>query len=149
MNSPTAERSGLPYRCPVCRAKLGAETATPTHNAPCRSCGHYLWCRMRIVDDVAVLDILPDRVPSDEDRLADSLAGPGDAPQVILNLSGVDLVGSLFLARLLVLHERIQQDKGRLVLCCLHPLVRDALATAKLDTILEIAEDEVSALASF
>jgi len=103
---------------------------------------------MRTVGDVAVLDVLPDRVPGDLDRLADSLAGTGETPRVILNLSDLELVNSLFLSRLLVLHQRIQRDEGRLVLCCFHPLVRDALATTKLDAVFDMADDEEAALAS-
>ncbi len=120
----------------------------PTHNAPCRGCGHYLWCRMRTVGDVAVLDVLPDRVPAYADRLADSLTGSGGAPRVVLNLSRVALAGSLFLARLLVLHRAIRRVEGRLILCCLDPSVREALAVTKLDAIIEIADDEEAALAT-
>ena len=117
-------------------------------NVPCRRCGYYVWCLKRTVGDVTVLDALPDSIPADVERLGDSLASTADAPQVVLNLSALDLVGSLFLARLLVLHRRIERDKGRLILCCLHPLVREAIAFTKLDTMFEIADDEQTALAS-
>jgi anti-anti-sigma factor len=103
---------------------------------------------MKTVGDVVILDVLPGRVPADVDRLADALAGTCEAPRVIVNLSGIDLVSSLFLARLLVLRRRIQREEGRFILCSAQPLVRMTLASTKLDTIFEVADDEKAALAS-
>lgn len=103
---------------------------------------------MRTAGDVVVLDVLPDRVPADLDRLADSLAGTGEAARVIVNLSSLDHVSSLFLARLLVFHKHLQQEECNLILCCLHPLVRGTLAFTRLDAILNIVDDEEGALAS-
>jgi anti-anti-sigma factor len=103
---------------------------------------------MRIVGNAAVLDVLPDRVPTDVNRLADSLVGCGDTSRVIVNLSNVDKVDSSYLTRIMALDEQIQQHKSRLILCCLSPIVRNYLATTKLNTILETADDEAAALAS-
>jgi anti-anti-sigma factor len=102
---------------------------------------------MRIVGNAAVLDVLPDRVPVDVGRLADSLVGSGDVTRIILNLSGIDHIDSLFLGRVIALHKHVKQYKGKLILCCLHR-VSDYLAVTKLDTILETADDEDAALAS-
>jgi anti-anti-sigma regulatory factor len=44
--------------------------------------------------------------------------------------------------------KHVKQYKGRLILCCLHPMVRDCLASTKLNNILESAVDEDAALAS-
>jgi len=101
-----------------------------------------------MVGDVVVLDALLGGIPGDVERLADSLAAT-EAPRVVLDLSRLDLLGSLYLARLLVLHRRIQHDKGRLILCCLHPMVVEALTFTKLNSIFEVAADEEAALASF
>jgi anti-anti-sigma factor len=103
---------------------------------------------MRIVGNATVLDVLPDRVPTDVNRLANSLVGYGDTSCIIANLSSVDKVDSSFLARILALSGQIQQHKGRLILCCLSPSVRDYLATTKLNTLLETAADEDAAMAS-
>jgi len=104
---------------------------------------------MRTVRDVPVLDVLPDRAPADIDRLADSLTEANDAPRVIVNMSGIDLVNSLFLARLLQLHKQLRRQNGRLVLSSLHPQVREILDTTRLDRLFETADDEDVALASF
>jgi anti-anti-sigma factor len=150
MTTPTEERSGQTYRCPVCDAKLAAETAAPTHNASCAECGYSLWCRKKNVNGVAVLDILPDSVPepTDVERVVESLVGSKRVPHVLVDLSRLEFVNSSFLARLLLLKNRIRHDNGRLILYGLRGLVRDTLASTKLDTILEIADDEKDALAS-
>lgn len=96
---------------------------------------------------MAILDVLPDRTPAEVDRIVDSRLGADDAPRVIINLSGLELVDSLFLARLLALHRAIRRVEGRLVLCCLQPMIRERLAYTKLDTVLGIADDEEAALA--
>jgi anti-anti-sigma factor len=146
INWPTRQISGQQYRCPMCGAKLRA--GMPILDAPCRGCGYGLWCCMRIVGNATVLDVLPDRVPTDVNRLANSLVGYGDTSRIIVNLSSVDKVDSSFLARILALNGQIQQHKGKLILCCLSPSVRDYLATTKLNTLLETAADEDAALVS-
>ena len=149
MNAPTGQRNDLPWQCPACDAKLAAEPAMPTHDAPCPERGYYLWCRKRMVDDVAVLDILPDRIPErpDIERLVESLVGSGGVPRAVLDLSRLQFIVSLLLAKLVVLSREMQRNHGRLILYGLQPVVRDTLASTKLDTILEIADDEEAALA--
>jgi anti-anti-sigma factor len=102
---------------------------------------------MRTVRNVAILDVLPGQVPADVDRLVDSLAVSGDAPRVVVNLSGLDLVASLLWARLLALHRAIKCVEGRLILCCFQPVVRETLTFTKLDMIFDMADDEEAALA--
>lgn len=98
---------------------------------------------------VAVLDILPDRIPErpDIERLVESLVGSGGVPRAVLDLSRLQLITSLLLAKLVVLNREMRQNQGRLILYGLQPVVRDTLASTKLDTILEIANDEEAALA--
>jgi len=103
---------------------------------------------MKTVRGVAVLYVLPGKVPSDPDRIADSLAGINDATGVCFDMSGVDHVNSLFLARLVQLHRRIHLHNGRLVLFSLDPQVREIMDSARLDRLFDIADDEEAALAS-
>jgi len=103
---------------------------------------------MRTAGGVAILDVLPGRVPAYAGRLADSLAESGGAPRVVLNLSRVTHAGSLFLSRLMDFHTAIQRVEGRVILCCLHPAVQEAISVTKLDKILEIVDDDEAALAT-
>ncbi|MBC8874384.1 MAG: STAS domain-containing protein [Planctomycetes bacterium] len=139
------------YRCPVCNAKLAIEPPRPPHDAPCSACGHPLWCRKRLVEDVVVLDVMRGRTPEHTDavRLAKSLVGREGIPRVVVDLSELDFVTSAFVARLVDLNKRIRAAKGKLVLCGMdHLLVWDAFYSTNLYKIFDISENEEAALAS-
>ena len=82
-------------------------------------------------------------------RVSQAFIARGSPPQVILNLSGVQLVSSSFIAGLIALNKRMNDAKGKLVLCELTPVVRETLAGAKLDRILTLVDKESDALAIF
>jgi len=149
MTTQPGKSAGQSYLCPVCDTKLAAETAVPTHGRSCAKCGYLLWSRKKMVNDVAVLDIVPGCIPEPTDikRLAESLVSSQRAPHAVLDLSRLESVSSSFLARLLLLRKQVQRHDGRLILCELRGLVRDTLASTRLDTILEVADDQRSALA--
>jgi anti-anti-sigma factor len=121
----------------------------PNLAMPCPDCGYYLWCLSRIVDDVVVLDVFPDRMPHQADiqRLATSLADSNDAPRVIVDLSRLDRINSLLMAKLLGLKRCISHAQGALILCGMGPCVRQTFVSTKLDTLFEIADGEDTALA--
>jgi anti-anti-sigma factor len=122
----------------------------PNLAMPCPDCGYFLWCLSRIVDDAVVLDVFPDRMPDQADiqRLASSLADSNDAPRVIVDLSRLDRMNSLLMARLIGLKRCILHVHGALVLCGMKPIVRQTFVSTKLDTLFEIANNEETALAS-
>jgi len=133
----------------MCGAKLAPHLLIPSLAMPCSDCGYFLWCRSRIVDDVVLLDVQPERTPdqTEIERLADSLVAARDVPRVVVNLSDLDHVSSLLMAKLLVLNRRLQGTGGALILCAMQPYVRQAFCSTKLDTLFEIADDEDTALA--
>ena len=138
------------YRCPVCNARMAIEPPPPPHDAPCSACGYPLWCSMRLVGDVVVLDVMRGRTPEQTDvvRLAKSLVGREGIPRVVVDLSELDFVNSTFVARLVDLNKRIRAAKGKLVLCGMHLLVWDAFYGTNLYKIFDISENEESALAN-
>ena len=97
-----------------------------------------------------VLDVLPDRTPEQADirRLGDSLADSNDPPRVIVDLSRLDRINSLLMAKLLGLKRCIDHAEGALVLCGMGPCVRQTFGSTKLDTLFEIADDQDSAMAA-
>lgn len=80
-------------------------------------------------------------------RVSQTFLSRGNPPRVILNLSGVQLVSSSFIAGLIALNKRMRDAQGQLVLCELSPVVRETLAGAKLDRMLKIADTESQAIA--
>jgi anti-anti-sigma factor len=134
----------------VCEFSLAAEPVLPSSEEDCPECGYYLWCSKRMVDDVAVLHVSPERTPTatEVEHLVDSLAGREGVPRVVVDLSDLETGSSSFLARMLIMQERIQRRKGSFILCGLNRHCQEIFAFTRLDTILEIADDEKTALAS-
>jgi anti-sigma B factor antagonist len=89
-----------------------------------------------------VIELLPDRVPEPDDieRLADSLVGSKNINRVVLDLSSLDIVNSLLLARLILLNKRVQASKGRPRLTGLSPMVSEILHSMRVDTLFDISD---------
>jgi len=101
-------------------------------------------------DDVAVLCVIPGRTPehTEIELLADSLINSGQVARVVVELSTLDFMSSAFIARLVALNKRTQAAEGRLILCGLHPFVREAFHDSRLERVFEISDDLEAALAS-
>ncbi len=138
------------YECPVCGTALAVEPPLPPAADLCQQCQYSLWCCKRIVDDIVLLRVLSGRTPdrSDIDRLVHALTGSDRVLHVVVDLCEQATIHSEFVGRMIALHKGIQAAKGRLVLCGLHPIVREALHMARLDDFFEIAVDRTAALAS-
>lgn len=61
-----------------------------------------------------------------------------DRPQLSLNLSGVSLLTSVALGKLVSLNARVREAGGRLTLVNLTPTVLQVFKVTRLDTLLEI-----------
>ena len=148
-SAPSEKCVELPYHCAVCGVKLAAEADTLRYDAACRGCRSLLWCRRRTVGDVVVLDVIPGRTPEHGEvvRVAESLVRLGGPPRVVVDLSRFDLISSAFVAALVVLNRATQRAKGKLVLCGMRRFVRDTFVRTKLDTVIEVSDDEKSARA--
>lgn len=142
------KREDLSCRCPVCDVTLAADPALPTYDTPCPDCGYHLWCCKRKVDDVIVLSVLPDRIPEHAGikRLAESLVGSCRVLRVAVDLSGLNVIDSATIARLVVLRKLVLTAKGSLVLCGLSPHARTVFSRTRLDRLFEILETETDAL---
>jgi len=123
----------------------------PAYDVPCTECGYGVWCRKKTDDGVVVLHVLPHRTPdhADIERLAEALASSAGVPRVVVELSDLDVVSSSLIARLVALNKRVRAAKGRLILCGLHPFVREAFFDSSLNRVFDIVDDEEAALASF
>jgi stage II sporulation protein AA (anti-sigma F factor antagonist) len=69
--------------------------------------------------------------------------------KVLLDFSGVEFVCSDVLAKVVILNKRLRQKEGRLKLCAVCRNIREILAITRLDTILDIVENERDALLAF
>jgi len=144
----TPSTAPIDCSCPVCDTRLPFQPHGPPFEASCPQCGYSLWCSRRTEDKAVVLKVVPGMTPehADVERLCEALAQGGRAPNLILDLSDIELIGSALTARLIALNKQIRAAGGRLVLCGLHRLVRDTFQGSRLDRVFEVADDAQAAL---
>ncbi len=96
--------------------------------------------------DVSVLDSVHiDRIGQELYELVDRF----DRRQLVLDFSGVRLLGSQALGVLLTLRKKLQAAKGRLVICGLRPDLRKVFSITKLEKLFKFEPDEEHALNVF
>jgi anti-anti-sigma factor len=103
--------------------------------------------------DVLILEFL------DSDLAADLAAEIGEEfdaavageefKKILLDFSGVTYACSDVIGKSVFLNKRVREKGGRLKLCGLCPYIREVLATSRLDTILDVAENQADALQKF
>ena len=83
-------------------------------------------------------------------EVADQLnaALPNDRPiKLVIDFSGVDLISSSLLGKLILLQRRVDQSSGQMRLCELSPTVMTVFKTSNLDQIFTLVRDRRAALA--
>jgi anti-anti-sigma regulatory factor/predicted RNA-binding Zn-ribbon protein involved in translation (DUF1610 family) len=158
MKQPCREASNIPFRCAACDARISSEPGLSMYDAPCPACGYGLWCRKQTLDDQVVLSVLPGRTPEQEDieRLAELLMRSDWDRCVVIDLSRLDTISTLLLARLVLLNKRVKPVMGRLIVRGVSPIIREILHRMHIDTLFEVLDsgpvpsrDEISAMDPF
>lgn len=121
--------------CAVCGHGVAVEPSTAGGDAPCRRCGHLVWFRVQSFQDPIVVDLLPNLSleTADISFMAQRLIIPGTKPRIILNLSSLRLAGSRVIGRLIALQQKARAANGTLVLCGLHPVIRETLNVMRIE----------------
>jgi len=90
-----------------------------------------------------ILEMLPQRTPEpwEVNQLVEALQRNSSHTHVVADLSGLDLVDSAFVARLVLLNRLIASSGGRLVLLGLSPLLRETFDRLRLSAAFEIEEN--------
>lgn len=81
------------------------------------------------------------------DQLNAALPNDGKPLRLVLDFSGVDLISSSLLGKLILLLRRVEGGGGRLRLCELSPTVQSVFKTSNLDKLFVILRDRTAALA--
>lgn len=151
MNIPHPIVDGAVDCCPACGAELLAEVLDTAGDTCCPHCQHFLWFLSRCSHGMTVLTFLPGLMSGSEamDRVQEVYQAVTPASRVILNLSRMRLVSSMFLGMLVALQKRVAAAKGTLKLCGLNSETRDVFRLSKLDWVFDIYEDEEAARDSF
>lgn len=136
-----------PDQCPVCGSRVGLRNGTG--DDPCPQCGHLLWFTSERVGDVTVVHLTDNRVAVMELLdLLDIAVLDGAVGKLLLNFGGIQTVSSAALGKMVKLMGRARSTSGRLVLCHLHPDLRQVLRITCLDRIFDIQDSEADALAA-
>jgi anti-anti-sigma factor len=91
--------------------------------------------------------VTQDKLSPTSDQLGDLLGTQGYARQVALSLADVDFIDTSGIGWLLARHKRFREAGGRLVIHSVMPMVLEVLKVLRLHTVLELADNESTALA--
>ncbi|WP_435006906.1 STAS domain-containing protein [Tundrisphaera lichenicola] len=80
------------------------------------------------------------------DQLGAALPNDGKPIRLILDFSGVDLISSSLLGKLILLQRRVDGSGGKLVLCELSSTVQSVFRTSNLDRLFTIVRDQRAAI---
>jgi anti-sigma B factor antagonist len=69
--------------------------------------------------------------------------------QLLLNFSGVEFLSSAALGKLITLDKRVKSHSGKLMLSNIRPEIYEVFKITRLNTTLDIKDDEADALAAF
>jgi anti-sigma B factor antagonist len=67
--------------------------------------------------------------------------------KLCLNFANVQYLSSTVLGKLITLNTRVNEDTGKLVLCCIRPQILEVFKITKLTKLFDICDDETTALA--
>lgn len=93
--------------------------------------------------------IMDDRIVREVFDQIDASIPDGQPIALILDLSGVGMISSAFLGRMVLLERRALRSAGKLRLCELGQTVADVLHTTNLDRVLKITRDRREAREAF
>jgi len=129
-------------QCVICGRRLTHGYGIPAYETPCPDCGYVPWCSKRESMGRVRLTLLRGQMPGEADieRLASLLVASDSTTGVILDLSELETIDSLLLARLVSLNRRIQPAKGRVAVCGLSPVVRETFRRTHLDSLLDVLD---------
>jgi anti-anti-sigma factor len=107
-----------------------------------------------VIQDIAVVGFDDDRIVSQEavQTIGAQLYGLVDDRgfrKVLVNFRGVRIMTSAMLGKLMGLRKRLVAADGRLRLCGLEPPIREVFRIGQFDRVLEIDDDEMTALDRF
>jgi anti-sigma B factor antagonist len=80
------------------------------------------------------------------EQLNASLPNDGNPIKIVLDFTGVDLISSSLLGKLILLQRRVDGSGGKLRLCELSPTVQSVFKTSNLDRLFGLVRDRRAAL---
>ena len=106
------------------------------------------------IGDVTVVNFVDKKILDEQaiqtigDQLF-SLVDQENCRQMLLNFSNVEFISSAALGKLIKLNKKLQEVKGRLILCNIDPQIYEVFEITKLDRFFNIQKEEQEALQAF
>jgi anti-sigma B factor antagonist len=69
--------------------------------------------------------------------------------KLLLNFTNVQYLSSTVLGKLITLNTRVNEDRGKLVLCAIRPQILEVFKITKLTKLFDIVDDEATGLTHF
>jgi anti-sigma B factor antagonist len=110
------------------------------------------------IDDVTVINFVDKKILDEQNiqMIGDQLSTlveeentQRDCKKFLLNFGNVEYLSSAALGKLIALNKKIKGLGGRLMLCNIHPDIREVFEITRLSTFITIQEDEQAALQAF
>jgi len=110
--------------------------------------------RLEIFEDATVASFVDERIVDDividaVGKQLYSLVERDGHSRLLLNFSDVKFMASAVIAKLFTLHKKVKQAGGKLKFCCIDPDLRVVFKITGLEKMVEIYDDEQTALDSF
>ncbi len=83
------------------------------------------------------------------DQIAAVLPNDGSPIRLVLDFTGVNLISSSLLSKLILLQRRVDGTGGKLRLCEISPLLQQVFRTSNLDRLFSLDRDQRAALSAF
>jgi anti-sigma B factor antagonist len=110
------------------------------------------------IDDVTVINFVDKKILDEQNiqtigeqltTLVEEENTQRDCKKFLLNFGNVEYLSSAALGKLIALNKKIKGLGGRLMLCNIHPDIREVFEITRLSTFITIQEDEQAALQAF
>jgi anti-anti-sigma factor len=141
----------IPSLCPACKTPVRHDRWESISEVSCSCCTRLLWFVEKQVGDIIVVTFLPGLLVGSEamERVDELLVTLGNSSRLVLDLSELRLITSMFLAMLVPLNKRMTAAGKSLKLCGLRPAGRDIFKITSLNRLFDIHDDAVAAIRSF
>lgn len=142
---------GIAVCCPECGSEVNVASMASAGDTPCPNCRHLFWFTRQPVDEVVVLTFLPGLMLASESlkRIDEVSSAIGDYSRVVLDLSHLRFISSIFLGMLIALQQRVISPNETLKICSTEPGDREVLRMTKLDKVFDVHADIQIAINSF
>ncbi len=151
MGAFTREQAESKMCCPACGSEVTVASWETIGDMPCSKCKHLFWFVRQPIDNMMVLTFLPGLMLASESlmRIDEVCSAIGDSPRVVLDVSHLRIMPSIFLGMLVALQRRTTAGGAVLKICAAEPGPRDVFRTTKLDKFFDVYTDLYRAMDSF